>query len=172
VKKRKVWRYTCEFCGKSNCSASAMSTHERHCTKNPKRVCRMCQRVGDEQRPMAELIAAIRYTPIPGCEEYQIIDLGDGVKVGSPRQFARDIGELRRISHNCPACILAALRQVTEPADELVTNDDGFVWKNESKAWIDDYRRAILTDWSSDGVFDRGEWDEARAKRFGEGKSP
>lgn len=38
---RKV--YYCDFCKKSNRSASAMSKHEKHCTLNPKRECRLCR---------------------------------------------------------------------------------------------------------------------------------
>ena len=51
----KVNRYYCDFCKKANCSAPAMSLHERHCTLNPNRTCCMCK----EPRNIPELVKLI-----------------------------------------------------------------------------------------------------------------
>lgn len=42
---KKVNRYYCDFCKKSNCSKHAMELHEKHCTMNPDRQCRLCNDV-------------------------------------------------------------------------------------------------------------------------------
>jgi len=152
MKKRQCWRYTCDFCKKSNCSASSIAKHERHCTKNPNRVCRMCIRVGDVQATMTDLIASIRYVDEPLF----------GDRVASSRK----LGELRNLSHNCPACILSALRQVPEDREDPILEGDPFSWRDESKAWIEDYRNSCEGDSSSDMVFVRENWEEYRAKRF------
>jgi len=84
------WRYYCDFCKKS--SGRTLADHERHCTMNPNRVCRFCKLLGETQAPMAELLAALRSeSPV--------------------------LPALQRAAHDCPACILAAIRQL--PADEL-----------------------------------------------------
>ena len=103
--KRKVWRYTCEWCGKSNCSGGAIAKHELHCTKNPNRVCRMCARVGDKQATMAELLRAIQDAPI----------IQGHFEIGF-----KSLDPLRAETHNCPACILAALRQMEDDRSESV----------------------------------------------------
>ena len=87
MKKKKVWRYYCEFCKKSGCNASHMKRHEAGCTANPNRVCGLCHAAGLSQKPINDLIAA----------------LGNGDKVG--------VETLRELADNCPTCMLAAIRQ-------------------------------------------------------------
>ncbi len=86
--KRKVWRYCCEFCGKASLSGGHMGRHEKHCTANPKRICRMHANYEEPQRPMAELLA--------------MLDIGS-VDYG--------LAALRKATANCPICILSAIRQ-------------------------------------------------------------
>lgn len=86
--KQQVWRYKCDFCGKANCSGGHMARHEKHCTANPSRICRMCVLTGGDQRPMPELLNSLDWNADDG---------------GLPR--------LREVSSDCPVCILAALRQ-------------------------------------------------------------
>lgn len=155
MKKRKVWRYTCEFCGKSSCSGGHTASHERHCTKNPQRICRMCARVGDAQSPIAELTAAIYYAPAPSpfFDDQPVV--------------SRKLDRLRTVSHNCPACVLAALRQEVENHEDPVHESDAFSFRDESKAWIEDYRGALVPiGCEGDTEFDREEWDAIRAKRL------
>lgn len=82
MRRKPAYRYYCEFCGKSSGSGGHMSSHEKHCTANPNRKCRMCGRIG-----------------IEGLIE----TLGDGSE--------REVGELRKVANGCPACMLAAIRQ-------------------------------------------------------------
>lgn len=111
----------------------------------------MCARVGDKQTPIGDLVGTITYRP-------------DTEGIGIPVQF---IDTLRSVAHNCPACILAALRQASEPDDGIFLSGGGWGWKAEREAWIEDYRASCFGTESSDMVFDRDEWMERRAKRYG-----
>jgi hypothetical protein len=80
-------RYGCDHCKKVGGSKRHMAKHEEGCTNNPNRVCRLHEVVtgGEEVPPtVQELMTALE----------------DG---GYPL--------LVEVSHNCPACKLAALRQ-------------------------------------------------------------
>jgi hypothetical protein len=83
--REKVWRYRCNYCDHANCSASAVSKHERGCTRNPNRVCGMCKAAGFLQKPMVLL------SPLA--------------------EPSRGWGFLREVTANCPACMLAGIRQ-------------------------------------------------------------
>lgn len=134
--KRQVWQYWCSFCGKHNLSAASIAKHEKHCTANPARVCRMCKASGGEQLPIAELIACI--------------DL---------RKADQGLSDLTDASGNCPACILATLRQceASMPGYTLMrgssyafgaVDDESlgptFDFKAACKSWLDEYNNAQL----------------------------
>ncbi len=85
---RKVWRYKCGFCKKSGCSKWHVQNHEKACTANPDRVCGLCAFTKLPQKPIAELLAAL-----------------------DTRKPDAGMKELRELTEDCPACILAALRQ-------------------------------------------------------------
>ena len=85
MRQKRVWRYYCDFCKKSGCSSHHIKKHEKHCTMNPNRECRMCKHAGIEQKPINILISA----------------LGDGSNLTS----------IKDLSNNCPVCILSAIRQ-------------------------------------------------------------
>lgn len=80
--RRQMWRYYCDFCKKAGMSSFHMRNHERHCTANPERVCRMHKHVAAPQAAMTTMISAARF----------------------------GIDELREAASGCPACMLAALR--------------------------------------------------------------
>lgn len=65
MEKKKVWRYYCDFCKKSNCSGAAMSKHEKHCTSNPDRECRMCETPRD-YRELAKIMPERKIERIVG----------------------------------------------------------------------------------------------------------
>lgn len=80
-------RHYCDHCKKSGGSAKWMLRHEEGCTKNPARKCRMCDLLPDvEHAPLAELLTTL------AAEGFQA---------------------MRAKAGECPACILAALRQET-----------------------------------------------------------
>ena len=101
--RRQVWRYRCDFCGRSSCSGSGISRHEKHCTKNPDRLCRVCRRLELVQKPIAELKAAFA------------LDLAerDGHHTG--------VEHLRVAASECPVCMLAAIRQTELPTFSVPT---------------------------------------------------
>lgn len=124
MKRKQVWRYYCDYCKKSSGSGSAMDIHEKHCTMNPGRDCRMCaaaeRAYGDpSQHPTPELVAA----------------LGDGGKAG--------MAALRDLASNCPACILAAIRQ-----SELREKDDWHRGDDEGGWWSFDFKKEAESFWA------------------------
>ena len=48
--------YYCDFCKKKGLSASSISKHEKHCTLNPKRECRLCKNYSlkEDECPICE----------------------------------------------------------------------------------------------------------------------
>lgn len=101
MKTRQVAMHYCEFCKRKAMRRAAMEKHEKHCGMNPNRACRMCDLVDGNHAPMATLLALI---PAPMPTEYGGLCL-DG------EQIEASLAALRTASGNCPACILAALRQ-------------------------------------------------------------
>lgn len=89
MKRKRVWRYYCEFCGKGGCSSGGMKRHEAHCIRNPQRVCGYCETGSLNQQDITALIAALNSGG----------DWPEGMKA------------LRDLCENCPACILAAIVQ-------------------------------------------------------------
>lgn len=85
--RRQVYRYYCEFCKKAGCSGGHIRKHEKGCTANPGRVCGLCAHVKADQAPLADLASAFDK---------------------SQKDFG--LTRARELSHNCPACILSAIR--------------------------------------------------------------
>lgn len=57
MKRKRVWRYYCDFCKKSGCGRAAMAWHEQRCINNPARV----QWMSLERAPFAaKIIKALR----------------------------------------------------------------------------------------------------------------
>ena len=84
MKQRKVWRYTCDFCKKSGCSAYHIREHEKHCTANPNRSCAMHHNTGEAELPVHQLVTTLRL---------------------------RGLDALRDSASGCPVCMFAAIRQ-------------------------------------------------------------
>lgn len=113
MRKKRVWRYYCDYCNKGQCRP--LTTHEEHCTKNPNRRCRMCHWAKLKTRPIAELINAAN----------------------------QGIEALRKVAQGCPACTLAGIRQSTAdcefdyPAErEQFWNDLKVKWEKEAQDQI------------------------------------
>lgn len=129
MKTKIVNRYYCDFCRKSGGSASAMSRHEKHCTLNPNRECRVCQYMTETYTgtPVSELLKILP-KQLPSDvnwthdEWYRFYDAVDEA-----------MPKLREAAGNCPACILAALRQ-----SGAGTSSGGFDFRKEMEAvWSD-----------------------------------
>lgn len=109
----KRWRYYCDFCKRANMQKASMAKHERGCTLNPDRVCGLCAQMGNPTKPIAELLVSFE---------------SGGWKA---------VGE---ITDNCPACILAAIRQFnkTRPDREEQMWPEDFDFKKElASFWAD-----------------------------------
>ena len=133
MNKKKVWQYKCDFCGKKNYSAGHMKSHEKHCTMNPDRECRMCKLSEAPNNDLAELI---RYMKDP---EYAI--LPEDASNGSTHETLKNKEELESYleglwekANFCPACVLAVLRQ-----KKIHPNDIGFDWKKEVAHFWEDH---------------------------------
>ena len=78
-----------------------MANHEKRCTMNPNRECRVCEYAkGDDTR--TDLAAAISMLPRGDWEKARPL-----------------VPALREATGNCPACILAALRQANIPCSSV-----------------------------------------------------
>ena len=98
MKTKRVLRYYCEFCKKSGGVKRAMEKHEKHCTMNPDRECRMCETESIPQVPMQQLLESL------GPLEQSENEWGNLVTIPGDVEGVRELTE-------CPACILAAIRQ-------------------------------------------------------------
>lgn len=104
--------------------------------------------VGERQHTMAELFVPIAtavayFKPIPGEPD------------------SIDVTGLRELVKNCPACILAALRQFkSADGDEVVAETTDFNFKQECAAWIKQYHASCPARSQEEayGEFDRDEW--------------
>ena len=99
--KKKVWRYYCDFCKKTGQSAGHMAKHEKHCTANPNRTCRVC----DSSVPVSSRLLALKLTV--GLE-------ADPIKGHHEDKVAMDdatLDKLRSTVDGCPACMLSVIRQ-------------------------------------------------------------
>lgn len=151
MKRRQVWQYQCDFCGRKKLSASGTAKHEKHCTMNPNRICRVCKMVADgrpadfAQRPLAELVAMLPDSTvfnslkisvnIRGYDPFNIYNYDGGAKGyyeasdALEEETTKTLPSLREAAGNCPACIMAALRQAKIP----VPMANGFSFTNEMK---------------------------------------
>jgi hypothetical protein len=117
MRKKKVWRYWCDFCGKGGCSASSMVKHEKHCTMNPNRICGFCKREELEQKPIAILIAAY------------------------DKDTLETTNNLREAADGCPACMLSAIRQWKGQNNRPVSEAwDRWNYKQEVERFWNDYK--------------------------------
>ncbi len=98
--------YYCDFCNKKRgLSAGAMAKHEKHCTANPDRECRLCGRT----YPLRKYIDRLkkRFEIIESePDEYDCI-------TQTVKWHGKEITlkEVLGIADNCPNCTLAILRQ-------------------------------------------------------------
>lgn len=121
--KKLKWRYYCEFCKKSNCSGGAISKHEKFCTMNLNRGCRMCK------HPIKPL-SLINLLPNPK----QFLKIGKEYNneyyEGWKDTYKEPLKIIKRECNYCPACILAVLRQSKVPLYML-----DFDYKKEVEKW-------------------------------------
>ncbi len=135
MRKQKRWRYFCDFCKKAGGHAGYMKKHESRCTLNPNRHCGFCDLIEEAQPDLQE---AIKLLPNP--KEYEKNDdAGWSNYDGLQEAVDKALPVLRDYVNNCPACILAALRQSNIPP---VMTMDKFDFKKEFQSVWDDFNEA------------------------------
>ncbi len=135
MRTRLVKRHWCDHCNKAGLQERAMVLHEKHCTLNPDRDCRVCGLIGASMKVgaarMAELVALLpKYVPYEGDSwgnaTPAYIAFCDSLTAAMPA--------LRKETDNCPACIMAAIRQAGIPVPMV----DDFDFKREMMAIFND----------------------------------
>jgi hypothetical protein len=134
------WRYYCDHCKKVSGLRSAMEKHEKGCTLNPARDCGICGFLCTGGAALADLLALLPDPKAfvihhPADKFYNGIEWDEIEASDQPDDDAlRDavhavLPKLREMTENCPACILAALRQKGIPVP-VITD---FNWATEFK---------------------------------------
>ena len=101
--------YYCDFCKKHYLLRPSMESHEKHCTKNPNRICRMCERT--------DINTIIPKYRIEVPEEWWKKDtIGSGrflpgEKYDRIRKETKErIEQLRDEVEGCPNCMFTVIR--------------------------------------------------------------
>lgn len=121
MREKLVKRYYCSFCSKGMFFKNRMIEHEKHCTMNPERVCRIHAKLiegGDCQHQ-----PKIKHM-IHGLERYLAVEFPVAVspirafRGGSDSpycdygiNFDKGFEFLKKLASGCPVCILATIRQ-------------------------------------------------------------
>lgn len=95
MREKLVKRYYCEHCSKGGFKKPSIQQHEKGCTRNPERLCYLCEETHDYKSLCAEAIKRSSENEV----DHRIIS------------EAEDLMALSRMVSNCPACLLAVLRQ-------------------------------------------------------------
>ena len=127
MKIKRVNRYYCDFCNKGGCAAGHMKNHEKHCTMNPHRVCRVCHRwdgLGNGKSLMTIL------------NQLQT-DVNDfkgksWVNIEPVKQIL--LNKIQNLTQGCPVCVLSVLRQFNIAAS--------FIYEFRFKESLEEYRKA------------------------------
>ena len=127
IKIKKV--YYCEFCNKH--SLRTLVEHEKHCTANPNRVCKLCE-IFEISNNLLELIE--KYKKI--TEEYN----------GRATELNQEVvlNELRKDTDYCPNCILTVIR--CSGLNNILTYD-GYNYKEELRKVWEEFNAACRPDY-------------------------
>ena len=111
-----------------------MARHEKRCTMNPYRHCGMCAILDLDQTPMPELLAIL--PDVTDCWIEEELFQNEWGRTFIPPDSLKDaFANLREKTENCPACLLAALRQKGIPVGAM----EGFDFKQECESWWGDF---------------------------------
>ena len=117
--------YYCDFCKKKGLSASALSKHEKHCTGNINRVCRMCEGNQPNYQEAVDRLGP-RVKQIPESSH----PFGDE----STALMKTIMDDLVDIAEGCPACCLTLIRQLS-PLLPIVGPSLPYNYKEEVASW-------------------------------------
>lgn len=125
--RKQVWQYRCDFCGRKKLlSAGAMDMHEKRCTMNPNRICGMCamEKVSQPDiSSLVEILPTVDRVRILWPKEMKYDENGpcgtSAIEEENTRKYRDELraavkavwDDLEQAANECPACILAAIRQ-------------------------------------------------------------
>jgi len=132
MKQIKKWVYYCDFCKKKGLSSYHMKNHEASCTMNPARTCGLCGYI-DSCKVDIKNLSNIVFNSV--CETND--DMLDTYKFREGHSEESVLQNLRAETE-CPACILAILRQSCVPF-----MFKSFDFQVEKKAIFDDHNRSV-----------------------------
>ncbi len=122
-------RYYCDHCKKAGGSGGHIRRHELGCTANPARSCGICRAGQFTPKPLYELTAL--------CTARSVSHYDPTMDWSWRTLDAAALQALRDAADNCPACMLAAMRQSKAFAsrEEFNFKDElAAVWKNVNDA--------------------------------------
>jgi len=138
-------RYYCEYCKKSGGAANWIKKHEERCTLNPNRYCGYChllegaRSINEEPPKLADLMAIL-----PNPDKYVLSDeWGFTSYPGLEEAVDAVLPKLREMCNDCPACIMAALRQKGIP----VPVAKNFDFKKECQSIWSDFNSGGAANW-------------------------
>lgn len=110
MRKVKRWRYYCDFCKKSGGSGHHMADHEERCTMNPNRYCSMCDFSDGGPESFSAMVALVKQSVYEFKDDfgYECLRFKGGLSEESVTKKLREMT-------SCPSCLLAAIRQGSEP---------------------------------------------------------
>ena len=137
MKIKLVKQYCCDFCKKKRYTVAAMNKHESHCTLNPNRKCRVCEKISGDDTP--NLTGPQMVAMLPNINDFgKQTEWGIGVDVGKLHGALKEkIQPLRDAVDNCPACLLAAFRQ--SGIGIPLVGEDIFNYSDDMKEFWDNY---------------------------------
>jgi len=122
--------YYCDFCKKKGLSGGAISKHEKHCTGNVNRTCRMC---GNSHRMnIPELVKELklRFRVLPENER-KWDEESTAQELIEWHSSKITLKEIEDYSEGCPSCTLTIIRGL----NILPYEDFGFNYKQEVASW-------------------------------------
>ncbi len=135
---KRVTKFICDHCGKKGYSKGHMRKHESRCTMNPGRTCHSC--INLLQKPHNNLQILVRMLPDPRDWTYRQLDTQDYQCFEHEAEDTEKLmPQIRGLTGDCPACIMAALRQVGIPVPAITSFD---MKKEYGKIWSD------INDWN------------------------
>jgi len=115
-----------------------MKKHESGCTMNPHRVCRVCKMVQGVQESIDDLMSILPPRPSWLDNDPEVSYFTPHLREEFEKALNASLPQLRDKCSNCPACIMAALRQKKIPVP-MATD---FNWTNEMKDVWDEINTA------------------------------
>ena len=132
----KRWRYFCDHCKTSKGTKSSMELHEAHCTKNPRRSCRMCDYSSAEEL-IKKGVALVKEHATDGHDP-------EGYVWGLVLDDEH-LNALRKLCDYCPACVLSCLRQGNKEGKILSTSFD---YKEEAASYLKQKREDAMDNYA------------------------